>query len=89
MGHGTGAALTTLNRMDVLTMPSSLSRDNFHRVIRANIRRLRQLDQFATARSDSGRCKLVSDVAHELHRFMMIDEEVLRNALLRENGISQ
>jgi hypothetical protein len=28
-------------------------------------------------------------VAHELHRFLMIDEEVLRSALLRESGISQ
>jgi hypothetical protein len=86
MGHGTGAALTTLNRMDVLTMPSSFSRDNFHRdpgqhPMTATV------NQFATARS-SGRCELVSDVAHKLHKFMMIDEEVLRGALLRERHIT-
>jgi hypothetical protein len=70
-------------------MPNSLRRDHFHRVIRANSRRLRQLDHLANARSDSGWCKLVSDVALEPHTFMMIDEEALRNALLRESGILQ
>jgi hypothetical protein len=81
--------LTALNRTDVLTTPNSLPRDHLHRVIRANIRRLRQLDHLANAKSDSGRCELVSDVARELHGFLMIDEEVLRSALLRESGISQ
>jgi hypothetical protein len=67
-------------------MPNSLRRNHTHSVIRANIRRLRQLDTLENADSKTGRCELSSDIAHELHRFMMIDEDVLRSALLREFG---
>jgi hypothetical protein len=67
-------------------MPTSLRHNHTNSVIHANIRRLRQLDKLGNANSNTGGCALVSDIAHELHKFMMIDEEVLRSALLREIG---
>lgn len=60
-----------------------------NRVLRANVRRLRQLDRLFKAKVNVNQRELVSDVAHELHRFMMIDEEILRSALLRAGGLSQ
>ena len=60
-----------------------------NRVLHANVRRLRQLDRLFKAKVNVNQRELVSDVAHELHRFMMIDEEILRSALLRASGLSQ
>jgi hypothetical protein len=60
-----------------------------NRVLRANVRRLRQLDRLFKAKVNVNQRELVSDVARELHRFMMIDEEILRSALLRAGGLSQ
>jgi hypothetical protein len=39
-----------------------------NRVLRANVRRLRQLDRSFKARVNVGQRELVSDVAHKLYR---------------------
>jgi hypothetical protein len=70
-------------------MANSLFEVHSHHVIRANLRRLRQLDKVTNAENNTDYCELAADIAHDLHKFMMIDEEVLRSALLRETGMSR
>jgi hypothetical protein len=70
-------------------MANSLFEVHFHHVIRANLRRLLQLDKVTNAESNMDCCELVADIARDLHKFMMIDEELLRSALLRECGMSR
>jgi hypothetical protein len=60
-----------------------------NRVLRANVRQLRHLGRLFKADINVDPRGPASDVAHELHRFMMIDEEILRSALLRAGGLSQ
>lgn len=70
-------------------MANSLFKVHSHHVIRASLRGLRQLDKVTNAENNSDCCELIADVAHDLHQFMMIDEEVLRSALLREMVMSR
>jgi hypothetical protein len=75
---------------DALIMKNHLSPiHQSNRVGRANIRQLRHLSRLFQADINVDPPRLASDVAHELHRFMMIDEEILRSALLRAAGLSQ
>lgn len=60
-----------------------MPKDPSHVMIRANIRRLRQLETLATTHSQLPDQDFVADVAHELYKFMMVDEEVLRSAFSR------
>jgi hypothetical protein len=70
-------------------MSNSLFKVHSYHVIRASLRRLRQLDERTNAENNSDCCELVADIAHDLHKFMMIDEEVLRSAFLRERVMSR
>ena len=70
-------------------MNHSLPIYQINRVLRANIRQLRQLGRLFKAEINVDQRGLASDVAHELHRSMMSDEEILRSALLRASGLSQ
>jgi hypothetical protein len=75
---------------DALIMKNHLSPiHQSNRVGRANVRQLRHLSRLFKADINVDPPRLASDVAHELHRFMMIDEEILRSALLRAAGLSQ
>jgi hypothetical protein len=75
---------------DALIMKNHLSPiPQSNRVVRANVRQLRHLSRLFKADVNVDPPRLASDVAHELHRFMMIDEDILRSALLRAAGLSQ
>jgi hypothetical protein len=64
-------------------MPSSLRRDKTRREVRESTRLVQRLNKLVTPASSSDPLAWISEAAPELHRFMMIDEDLLRCAVLR------